>query len=181
MTYTKSNIWPLLICIVLLIVSLIAFLDGCDTSLPGSCIYYRPFQGKIVEFYSKPIECESCDKTTKKCEKYACYDWFVQISQENPENIECHSLIKSKLSYPVQNTTTEYHIYKLNHMYEVFQMTKHPETCIIDSIGTYESNTITGIVLFLLFGIAFAYLILSFCANHRSSPKIVFQPVSNQV
>ena len=82
MTYTKSNIWPLLICIVLLIVSLIAFLDGCDPSLPGTCIYYRPFQGKIIEFYSKTIECESCDKTTKKCEKYACYDWFVQISQE---------------------------------------------------------------------------------------------------
>ncbi len=169
--YTKTSIYAPLFALVLFIVAISSFMAGCEPDLPGTCPYYNPIRGTLVDFYSKTITCKTCDKT-EKCTNYNCYDWFAHFSDKN---IHCHSLIASKQTSPPINTT--YYSYNndnkfiIGNHYMVYYMKLHPGTCLTDINHTLSTNTIVGIIGFLLFGFVFFYIILSCISNSSTEPR----------
>jgi len=174
--YTKTSIYGPLFSLILFIIAISSFMAGCDPDLPGTCPYYEPFQGQLVDFYSKTITCKTCDKTDK-CTEFNCYDWFAHFSDNN---IHCHSLITSRQSYPPTNTTYESigkNKFIIGKHYPVYYMKLHPGTCLTDVNHTLSTNTVVGIIGFLLFGLALFYTILSCVTRSKTEPRHF--PVSN--
>jgi hypothetical protein len=156
-----TNIWPSLLFIICLVISIATLLEGCFKDI---CPSYIPTHGTIQSFYSKKNQNHNNNKD-KDIEYYSIY---ANILWDNTKI--CSANLGKNFK---TNTTSSYNI---DENIEVYIKKSNKDSCVIDIDSTMESNAITSMIFFGFTGITLVYIL----SRPRSGPpQIRFVKVNN--
>lgn len=130
--------------IIILLIGVTIFLNGCTENLYGTCVFYNPTKGNIHDFNIHPSKCNTISPLGTPIQ-YDCYKYIANVVYGNKNT--CISILNTEKNYQNITNLRNYNNYILNSSYPVKVSKIFQNYCYIDTTNAFMVCTISGIIL----------------------------------